>query len=273
MGRSFTTFAVASLVALAASGIAVVWLAFPACGCAERWDGPAPKTAVIVDQLELTSPDPDFVEEATQTLERAGYAVDYVPGEDVTVDYYRELPSMGYGLVLIRAHSGFVLRGHNNPDEPQEPFIFTSEEYDEGRHASDRAARRLSAAYYLDTDRSTITSPDDLIERFKDEPRYFGVKPSFIEASTKGSFPGSTVVLMGCSGLTTEGLAEAFVERGARHVIGWNDLVSAPHTDSATARLLERLYVDGLPVAEAVEHTASEVGPDPTYNGALTYYQ
>jgi hypothetical protein len=258
-----------ALTALALASIASVWFALPFGGDDPRWSGPAPKTAVIVDQLQLTSPDQAFVDEATRVLEDAGYSVDYVPGADVTVDYYRELPSRGYGLVLIRAHSGFVL---NDDEGPGEQFIFSSEEYVDGSHAVDQAARRLSVAYYLSTNLETLSNPGDLIDRFKDEPRYFGIKPSFIEASARGSFPGSTVVLMGCNGLTTDGLAEAFIDRGARTVIGWDDLVSAPHTDAATAELLRRLYVEGRPLADAVADTAAELGPDPTYGGALTYY-
>ena len=39
--------------------------------------GSGPPRAAIVDQLSLTVPNPDFVESATETLERAGYIVDY----------------------------------------------------------------------------------------------------------------------------------------------------------------------------------------------------
>lgn len=254
--------------------LAAVFAFTPCCGSGEpKFEGPAPKTAVIVDQLESTSPDPEFVAEATLTLEEAGYVVDYVPGHEVTVEYYRQLAAKGYGLVIVRAHSGFV-RLDSDDDGPQQPFMFTSEPYDENKHKGDQDDRRLSVAYYLDTDiRQVEGDPNELLEEFKNKPRYFGIKPSFVRDSMDGSFPGSTIVLMGCSGLATDELAEAFVDKGARAVVGWDDLVSAAHTDTATAALLQRMFVDQQATADAVAATATEVGADPTYGGELKYYE
>lgn len=59
-----------------------------------------PKKAAIVDQLSLTQPNPAFAETATGILEDAGYLVDYYPGEAVTVEFYRDLPTHGYDLIL-----------------------------------------------------------------------------------------------------------------------------------------------------------------------------
>jgi len=53
---------------------------------------PGPPRAAIVDQLSLTSPNQAFVQEATSMLEGAGYAVDYYPGEQVTIEFYQDLP-------------------------------------------------------------------------------------------------------------------------------------------------------------------------------------
>ena len=52
--------------------------------------------AAIVDQLSLTYPNQTFIETATNTLKQAGYSVDYYPGEKVTVEFYRNLPTHGY---------------------------------------------------------------------------------------------------------------------------------------------------------------------------------
>jgi hypothetical protein len=262
------------LAALAAGAIAFVWLGLP-IGSETSYSGPPPLTAVIVDQLSLTSPDQAFVDGATKTLRDAGYAVDYVPGKDVTVDFYRELPSQGYGLVIVRAHSGFVLRNPDDTHGPEDTFLFSSEPYSEDTHGGDQEKRRLSVAYYFNTGLESIdqTDPEALQKAFRDEPRYFGIKPGFIESSAHGRFPGTTVVLMGCNGLTTSALAKAFISKGARVVVGWDDLVSAGHTDAATEKLLGHLFVDRLSTKEAVARTASEVGPDPTYGGRLAYYE
>jgi len=274
MLRSRSALVVGLLSLLAAGAIAFVWLGLPVGG-EERYDGPPPMTAVIVDQLQLTSPDEAFVDDATRTLRAAGYAVDYVPGEQVTVDYYRELPSKGYGLILIRAHSGFVLRDPQPASDTRvsgDTFLFTSEPYSDDTHAEDQESRRLSVAYYVDTGLESLDA-DELLRAFQTEPRYFGIKPGFIQSSTRGRFRNSTVVLMGCNGLTTDSLAKAFVRKGARAVVGWDEAVTAGHTDDATELLLGHLLGEKVSTREAVAGTAAEVGPDPTYGGKLTLYE
>src|ERR1700674_3011343 len=109
MLHSKATLAIALLSLLAAGAIAGVWLGLPV-GSEPSYGGPPPLTAVIIDQLSLTSPDQAFVDQVTRTLQDADYTIDYVPGNKVTVDYFRTLPEKHYGLVLVRAHSGFVLR-------------------------------------------------------------------------------------------------------------------------------------------------------------------
>jgi hypothetical protein len=88
-----------------------------------------------------------------------------------------------------------------------------------------------------------------------------------------GDFDGATVIMMGCGGLYTGRTAEAFMQRGAGAVVGWDNLVSAVHTDLATERLLEKLLVDGLPIDAALAQTMAEVGRDPAYQSTLLKYQ
>ena len=66
------------------------------------------KRAVILDQLSLTQPNPDFISQVRGTLAAAGYTVEYIAGEDVTVDIYRSLPDRGYDLVILRVHAGIT---------------------------------------------------------------------------------------------------------------------------------------------------------------------
>jgi len=49
--------------------------------------------AAIVDHLSLTAPNQTFIETATNTLKQAGYTVDYYSGENITVEFYRNLPT------------------------------------------------------------------------------------------------------------------------------------------------------------------------------------
>ena len=212
-----------------------------------------PKTAAIVDQLSLTVPNPEFIESARSLLHEAGYLVDYYPGEEVTVEFYRNLPTHDYDLIILRVHSAGVRQ-----EGVDRVNLFTSDlvtsvpddlkpgYWEEGR------AGLLRVVAYSD-----------------DGPEYFGIPPSFIESSMRGKFRDTTVVMMGCDGLRFARLGEAFLKKGANSFISWNQPVSASHTDAATERLLHNLFLEGLPAQEAVTQTMADVGPDPFWGAEL----
>jgi hypothetical protein len=208
--------------------------------------------AAIVDHLSLTEPDPDFVEAATDLLEQAGYAVDYFPGEEVTVEFYRQLPTWGHELIILRVHSA---QGRVGDQPANWVTLFTVDPYDTSAYRSEQTRQRLSKVSY-----------------FKGGPAYFGVMPSFIKSSAKGDFQGATIIMMGCDGLVTDSMAEAFVEKGAKAVVAWDGLVSSEHTDAATESLLQHLLIDGLTLQEAISQTMAEVGPDPSNDSVLRLY-
>jgi len=221
--------------------------------------GPSgPRTAAIVDQLSLTQPNPDFAERATSILEQAGYVVDYYPGEEVTVDFYRDLPTHGYELLILRVHSGLVMeRSALTGSRIARGYVglFTSEPYSQTEYVGEVKAGALGAASY-----------------YEGGPQYFGVGPKFIESNMRGEFNDAPVILMGCDGLRSYDTARTFVERGAKAFVSWSGPVSAAHTDAATERLLQHLVMDGLAIQEAVTQTMDEVGPDPSYRSKLLAY-
>jgi hypothetical protein len=248
-----------------------------------------PKTAAIVDQLSLTAPNPAFVESATDLLQAAGYAVDYYPGEEVSVNLYQRLPGMGYDLIVLRSHSARIeVEGPAGLAKTNDVALFTGEPIDLSTYklagvpppaataAAAKARGRLAGSGDRPAPLLDATELKGLIPVYYDpesgELPFFGLRPAFIETSLEGVFEGSTVVMMGCDGLRSETLAQAFVDRGVGTFISWSEPVSAPHTDAATERLLELMVVDGVPVAEAVAQTMEELGPDPVYGGELAYY-
>ena len=208
-----------------------------------------PKMAAIVDQLGLTQPNPAFTETATELLEQARYVVDYYPSEEVTVDFYRNLATHGYGLLILRNHSSVVGTGVRVTNEVG---LQTSEPYSENRHVREQTASQLMVARYHEGGQE-----------------YFRITPEFVKSSVKGKLDDTTVILMGCDGLRSDMLAQAFVQKGAESVVGWSSPVGATHTDAATEHLLQHLLIDGLTVQEAVTQTMVEVGPDPTYDSVL----
>jgi len=222
----------------------------------------APKSAAIVDQLSLTQPSPDFAEAATDLLEGAGYTVDYYPGEQVTVDFYRNLPAHGYDLLILRVHSGITQEVEVRTGErTQREYVslFTGEPYDETKYRQEQRPEvqndRVGKATY-----------------YEGAPPLFGIAPDFIKYSMRGKFGKALVILMGCDGLRSQKTAQAFLDRGAKVFVSWSKMVSASHNDAAALRLLEKLLVDGLTVGDAVAQTNAEVGPDPVYQAELRVY-
>jgi hypothetical protein len=247
-------------LALAASAFAAVIIAIAGAAALLAADGggdnaPAPtKTAAIVDQLSLTQANPEFVSDARKLLGEAGYAVDYIPGEQVTVDFYRGLPQHDYDLVLLRVHAGITTEvdtSSGSETETEYVSLFTGEPYSADKYGDEQLNRLGQARYYEGAD------------------PLFGIGPRFIEESMQGEFDDTLIVMMGCDGLRSQRTAEAFLARGASAFVSWSQPVSADHTDTATKTLLENLLVKGLETTEAVERTATEVGPDPIYQGEL----
>lgn len=132
---------------------------------------------------------------------------------------------------------------------------FTSGSYHRTWYRKEQEKRQLSSVSY-----------------YEDGPQYFGMMPGFTKSSMKGDFPDTTMIMMGCDGLSSDTIAEAFVEKGANAVVAWDGLVSSSHTDAATQHLLHHLLIDGLTMQEAVTQTMAEVGPDPSYGSTPLLY-
>jgi len=228
--------------------------------------------AVIVDQLAATDPNPGFVADAIARLEGAGYAVDYVPSEAVTVDLFRHLPKQGHGIVMVRGHTGQLTSrpstavfdvGDGRWFVPgvlrqQVPAFFTNEVYSGETHLPEQRERQL-----------VITSYPQPAE---DARRFFGITPEFMVSRARGRFDGATVILMGCGGPGSAVMAQALLTKGAGAVVTWDQLVTAQHTDRATQRLLAHLLDEPRGVGDAIASAMSDVGPDPSFGASLQMY-
>jgi len=219
--------------------------------------------AAIVDHLSFReeTKNETFKDSSVSILEAAGFDINYYPGEDVTVNFYRNLFSHNYGLIVLRVHSAII--GNST-----RLGLFTSELFDESKYDTP------SAPYYDDI---VNAKPQRIVKAyFPDDPtQYFAISPEFIEKY--GNFQNATVIMMGCDGLKYSTMAEAFRRKGAKICVGWDGLVSTPHTDHATTRLLQHLAVENT-VNDAVGNTIDEVGreemyfQDQGYNSTLKYY-
>ena len=210
-----------------------------------------PKIA-IVDHLSVQWPNPTFNQTMLDILNETGLQVDYYPSQDVTVDFYRNLPKHNYKLIIFRVHATAESSVEGTP-----PFVvfFTSENYTNLDHVPEQQDMRVVYVRLPDSDSV-----------------YFGITPKFVTDSMEGRFNDTVIIAMGCDGLRYTTMAQAFVEKGAKTYISWNGSVSIDHTDDATISLLRHLITENQTVKEAVSQTMNEVGPDPTDKSILLFY-
>jgi len=207
--------------------------------------------AAIVDQLGAEVPNPDFNETGivANTLRSAGFNVTYYGSGAVDVAFYEGLAKHDYGLIILRSHAA-LREGEPVVD------IFTNEEYKESEHVSEQQAGLLTEAYY-----DPRFFPDKA-------ETYFAITPKFIE-TLEGSFPKSVIIAMGCDTIneTAQGLAQAFIGKGAKMYVGWTGLVGYSQTDNQTVELMKRLLLENKTLATAVQGLY-----DATWGSMMEYY-
>jgi len=206
----------------------------------------------IVDHLSLTAPNEAFIETAAAILTEANYTVDYFSGEKVTVDFYRNLPTGGYQVIILRVHS--ALNVNNKPPVA----LFTSELLNSRKHVNEQLTEQIQGVTFIPY------NPGD--------KAYFGILPKFVKAGMNGDFQDSVIIAMGCDGLTYTYMAEAFIEKGAKVYIGWDDSILGTRNDPAIICLLRHLITEKQIVEKAVADTMKEFGPIPIDNSVLLYY-
>ena len=240
--------------------LAVCILALPGLILSAGCPKPSPDSvlsAVIVDQLAVLDPNPDFIELATAELEACGFKVSVYSGEDVTVKLYRQLPLYGYELIIFRAHAG-LLQAEDDTGVvgvKRATYLFTAEEYRQQKYVPEQLDDQLLPA-----------------EMNADFPRVFAVNSKFIRESAEGRFDDTVIIMMGCSCAYLEDMAQAFSFKGASTYLGWGGSVSLDYVDRAAAGLITSLCTGGLTIEEAVAETMAEIGPDPDWGADLRYY-
>ena len=192
--------------------------------------------AAIVDEESLTYPDPAFVQNATTTLQNAGFTVDYIPGANVTVDFYKNLPTHDYGIIILRVHSGILNASTGWVS------MATCENYSAQKYVWEQLDDEL-LCFQLST--------GDV----------FSLGPNF---KMNGHFENTIIIMMGCHGiyafpfLYSNALPGMFVSYGAKAYIGWNGGINAITDDDAVEQLLQYLIVRRTTIGEAVGSIPSD---------------
>jgi hypothetical protein len=217
-------------------------------------------TAAIIDQLSSLQENDDLIGNVTKELEDYGFEVDLFQGDNITVDFYRRLPTYGYKLIIFRAHSGIL---EQDGEVMLRTVLFTNEEYSESRYALEQVYGQLAMG-----------------RAHAGARMMFGITSGFVRAEgvigqatdMEGRFDDTVIIMMGCSGIAMEDMARAFVDKGAPIYLAWDRSVDLYYVDEATPYLIRQLCSEELTIREAVDNTMDVIGPDPNYGAELRYY-
>jgi hypothetical protein len=238
------------LIALAIAGV-VVFVRIYAVG-QHPADNTGKLKAAIVDQLSSFRENDAFIANVTSELESYGFEVDPYQGDSIDVNFYRDLPSHGYKLIVFRAHSG-ILEGEEGTI--LKTTLFTNEKYSKVKYWDDQWNDRLFMAKIAEN--STWM---------------FSISQKFIRESMHKDFDHTVIIMMGCAGIYLTDLAEAFIGKGASAYLAWDASVELDYVDEATAYLIGQLCSENTTIKEAVDNTMNVIGPDPKHKAELKYY-
>jgi hypothetical protein len=209
--------------------------------------------AAIIDQLYANFPNQALVGKITQYLVDYGFQVDNYHGDNVTVNFYRDLTKLDYKLIIIRSHSGRISYT-GEPEDNLSTYLFTAELYSKWKYTAEQITNQIM--------RGSVDYGESI---------FFAIGPKFITASMAGKLDNTIVIVDGCSGLYQPDLAQAFIEKGASAYIAFSAAVNLDHADEVTLSLIKNLC-SGSTVAKAVEDTTIEKGRDPESHAVLEYY-
>jgi len=203
--------------------------------------------AVIIDQLHDKIPNQNYQKKVTEYLETAGYEVDIYTTKDITVPFYKELPSMNYEFIVIRSHSlGFGT-------VEKSASLFTGELYSIDKYIQEQLLGQVKKGVpYLPSEVERIGFENLINET------YFVVGSKVVEELMVGEFPDSIIVLAGCDTVTGGLLPAALLDRGASTVVGWRGLVPSDHNDIVILAFLEKVLVNGEEITEAVSSVMND---------------
>jgi len=201
-----------------------------------------------------------YVRELKKEVEKQGMSdkVD-VKLVSITVNFYKEILGSDYQVIVLRVHSTYT------PDLSKlgwripkgSVVIITQERYDKTKYVMEQfILEQLLPSFTLNATGTPLGFG------------YFAFTENFIKAQ-KVELKNATIIVLGCHGLYTEGMARVFIEKGAIAYFGFDGYVTAPYADKVGAKLLEELFIKKKSIREAILDTIASVGVEPHYNSNL----
>jgi len=214
---------------------------------------PTQLRAAIIDQLHNDFPNFEFQADAQRMLEDAGYKVDLYTTDEITVGFYKNLPSMNYHFILIRSHGG-----EDRSDE-YPTFLFTGEKYSKEKYTVEQISRQIGYGIpiYFEEFEELKESDQDVLDN-----AYFTVGAKMVEDGMVGTFPDSIIIVGGCESARSHDLMESFMKKGAKHVLGWDSTIYSQDNDKAMILLLDGILVKKVSILDAVIEINKELRPD-----------
>jgi len=217
--------------------------------------------AAIIDQLHDDLPSPYFQNKITEYLLTAGYEVDLYTTKDITVNFYKALPSKEYDLIVVRSHS--VAAG----TVEKSASIFTGEIYSESKFIQEQLFGQIGKAVPFLSSEVEEIGWTPLVNK-----TYFVVGSKFVDDLMVDSFSGSVIILGGCDTASGNVLARSLLKRGASEVVGWDGLIGSRDNDAVLIALLEKILLEDIPTSKAVEMVMEDFNPRSKYSPTLKYY-
>jgi len=214
---------------------------------------PTQLRAVIIDQLHKDIPNLKLQADAQRMLEDAGYKVDLYTTDEITVDFYKNLPSMNYHFILIRSHGGEDLSDENPT------FLFTGEKYSKEKYTVEQISRQIGYGipFYEEELEELKESGQDVFDQ-----AYFTVGAKMVKDGMVGTFPDSIIIVGGCESARSHDLMESFIKKGAKYVLGWRSTIYSQDNDKAIIWLLDGILVKKVSLYDAVAEINKELRPD-----------
>lgn len=219
-------------------------------------------TAVIIDQLHDSIPNKYFQDKATQYLELAGYQVDISTTQDITVDFYKNLPSMNYKYIIIRTH------GLEDPKYNNGTFLFTGEKYTINKYINEQFSGQIGKGAPIYDEERELDAED--YEKLEDQ-MYFLVGAKMVDELMVGEFSDSIILIGGCESLRNRDLADSLIMRGAEDVIGWDRTIGSIENDRILLKFLEKTLVDKEVIDEVVTGINTEFSSELQFSSKLRH--
>lgn len=207
------------------------------------------RKAAIIDGLSEDIPNPSLINEMSNLLRSSGYEVTIFNGSQVNIELFRNLPEMGFTLIIMRLHGGRI-------QQPIGLFIGSglfAEPFSEGKYEYE-----YYSGYFLKG------------VAYVGGKEYFVITPAYVSEKFQGRFPGSAIIILSCYSMWDQVLASSFIEKGASIVVGIDHKTDVQYLDRVGLELVKQIS-QGASVEEAVSKTMEIVGPDPLTGAKLLY--